>query len=61
MMMIYNLIVYIPSLLVESFDSAMDFHYQVWYGLASSGVKYLHIYHSVVYKAHLKCIDAQSN
>ena len=52
-----NLIVDFPYLLVDSFDSAMGFHYQVWYVQASFGLESMHIYDSVVYPSPLECLD----
>ena len=49
--MISNLIVEIRYLSVDSFDSAVGFHYKVWYGQERFGVELLHICHSVVYLA----------
>ena len=60
MQMIYKLIVDIPYILVDSFDSAMGFQHQVLYGRCIFGVESLHICHSVGYPYPLECIDAQS-
>ena len=58
MQMISYLVVDTLFLLVDPFESAMDFHYLVWYGQASFGVESLHICHSVVYTEPLEYLDA---
>ena len=47
--MISNLVAEIPSPVVDSFDSATNFHHHVWYGLACIEVESLHICYSVIY------------
>ena len=61
MHMIYNLILEIPYLSVEPFESAMGFHYQVWYGRANFVVESLNIGNSVIYPYSLECIDTPSD
>ena len=51
-LLMFNLIVDIPSILVDSFDSEIIFHHLVWYGWACLEVESLYICHSMVYPSY---------